>query len=154
MADMTYTDLPEIQPRAGRNSYPLSAAFIASPEEVQSLCGLLSGKIVAWADTANLTFLGLLLDYENSGTGVTDAADPDNPEGRVNEHGDDILNVPIAGTTPTVGDEVYCASNNWKTDFTKVATTNTKPIGWITRIRSAGVGDIRLYTPQEYILHS
>lgn len=150
MANMTYTDLPEIKQRAGRNSYPLVSGWDGFP---QGLCGLLGGVLVKWADTAGILFLGFLLDFENSGTGVTDAADPDVPEGRVNQNGDELQNQAVAGVTAQtdVGDPVYCATDNWRTDMTLTPTTDAKQIGWLSRFRAAGFGDVQLLTPQEYL---
>ena len=150
MADMTYTDLPEIKARAGRNSYPLVADFDGF---AQGLVGIsVGGELVKWDNLATTKFKGILLDYENSGQGVTDAADPDAPEGRVNENGDELQNVPVAGLADisSVDALVYCATDNWRTDLTLTPTTSLA-IGWVTRFNAAGFGNVQLFTPGEFL---
>lgn len=150
MAGMTYTDLPEIKQRSGRNSYPLIADFDGF---AQGLVGISdAGVLVKWGNVATTMFKGILLDYENSGTGVTDAADPDKPEGRVNENGDELINLPVAGLAAQTSLDalVYCATDNWRTDLTLTPTTSLA-IGWVTRFRNAGYGDVRLFTPGEFL---
>lgn len=152
MADMTYINLPNISQRAGRNAYPLVDAFDGFQG---GLVGLLGGYLVKWQDTAGILLLGLLLDYENSGTGVTDEAIAGKPYGRVNENGDELLDVLVTGITAETdrGAAVYCGTDNWATDLTLTPTTNAKQIGWLSDVTDiAGTrGNVRLLTPHEYL---
>ena len=155
MAAMTYTDLPEIRQKSGRDSYPLVDDFDGF---AQGFVGLLAGVLVKWADTVGIQFIGLLLDFENSGTGVTDAADPDVPEGRVNQNGDTLVNLPVAGVTAQTdvgfAVPVYCATDNWRTDLSLTPTSNSGPVGWLSRFRAAGRGDVTLFTPEQAALQA
>lgn len=150
MADMTYINLPEIKQRAGRNAYPLVAAFDGFQG---GLVGLEGGVLVKWGpDTATILFLGILLDYEGSGTGVDDSADPDNPKGRVNENGDELQDVAVTGVTAQtdVGALVFCGSDNWFTDLTLTPPVNAKAVGWLSGFIGTARGNVKMFTPEEY----
>jgi hypothetical protein len=145
MAAMTYTNMPTTEPRAGRYAYPLVSGFDGFPG---SLVGLLGGELVKWADTSGITFLGFLLDFEGNATGLVESA-TGTAFGRVNENGDIITGVPVAGTTPAIDDLVYCASDNWATDLTKVATSNAGPIGVIVGGDATNGWNVKTFTPTE-----
>ena len=77
------------------------------------------------------------------------------PECPVNESGLILEGVTVAGAlvpgtvgTKGVGTPVYATDEN---TFTTTATSNVGAIGEIVRCTTAGVADVRLFTPAEYL---
>jgi len=104
-----------------------------------------SGFLVKLADTSGFRPVGIL---QQTVTGDTTATPP--VEGIVDVSGVTLQNVAIAGTfvQGDVRSLIYCSTDN-PADCTKTAATNIKAIGYATRFRSAGFGDVTLFTPEE-----
>jgi hypothetical protein len=107
-----------------------------------------TGRVVKPADTATYEFLGLVKRNVLGDTSATPI-----PEVEVNTSGDTLQRVTVTGASAItdVGDRVYIASTDNPNDLTKTATTNTGPIGWITRWYSGTTCDVKLMTPAEYL---
>jgi hypothetical protein len=140
VADLTYDKIPDTCPRAGRDSY-----VAADAEQMYGgqLVGLDGGYLTKWADSATALFVGFLLEAV-----LGDASADPLPEGRVNDNGDIIVDVPIAGIDATkVGTPVFCPSSNIE-DATLTPALGPA-IGIVDRFRSTGRGDVKLLTPTE-----
>jgi len=114
-----------------------------------------SGVLQNWssASAANIRFRGLAMPLSNSILGDEDGTPP--PECPVNESGIILEGVTVAGARPAnevgtkgPGQPVYASDEN---TFTMTATSNVGAIGELVRCDTAGVGDVRLFTPQEYM---
>jgi hypothetical protein len=107
-----------------------------------------TGRIVKPADTATYEFLGMV---KRDVLGDTSASPIKEVE--VNTGGLTLQRVTVTGVTAVtdVGDRVYIATTDNPNDMTKTATTNTGPIGTITRWYSGTTCDVRLMTPTEYL---
>lgn len=107
-----------------------------------------TGRAVKPADTATFVFKGLAMKQVTGDT----AASPI-PEVEVNEAGVTIEKVTVTGVSAIthVGDRVYIATTDNAADFTLTATTNTGPIGVITRWYSGTTCDVQLMTPNQYL---
>lgn len=106
-----------------------------------------AGFLAKWADTAGHRFVGIL---KENVTGATAALPP--VEGMVlSEPGLTILNAAVASLTQAdVNALVFCATDN-PADFSLAASTNVKAVGWVSRFRAAGVGDVTLFDPEAHI---
>lgn len=104
-----------------------------------------NGFLDNMADTAGLKFAGVLMQdvLGATATGV---------EGIVDVSGVTLQNVAIAGifVQADVNSLIYSGDGNPNT-CTKTAATNVKAIGWASRFRSAGFGDVTLFTPEEHL---
>lgn len=105
-----------------------------------------SGYLDIMSDTAGHKFIGVALE---DALGNTSATPP--TECRVNTEGMTLENVAIAGTfvQADVNSLIYCSTSN-PADSTKTEATNIEAIGWASRFRAAGYGDITLFTPEEH----
>lgn len=115
-----------------------------------------SGALANWssASAANLRFLGLAMPVSAEFvTGAQTAVPP--PEMPVNESGLILEGVTVAGALPIVGGNtkgpgqaVFATDEN---TFTLTATSNVGSIGRVVRCTVAGIADIQLHTPAEYM---
>jgi hypothetical protein len=115
-----------------------------------------SGYIQNWSSgsAALIKFLGLAMPLENSVLGDT-AASPI-VECPVNESGQILEGVTVAGAVAPLGGgatgrpgvPVYATDEN---TFTVTATSNVGAVGRLVRCTSAGVGDVQLFSPMEYL---
>lgn len=143
MANLTSDLVSSSRPRAGRDSSVLAngVTFYAG-----GLVGTnAAGYLAKWADTAGHKFEGILLA---GGVGNTSATPP--TEGRVDTSGLVLAGATVASLTQAdVNTLVHCTTDN-PADLTLVAGSNVKAIGVVIRYISAGVGDVRLFTPTEH----
>ena len=145
MAVLSADLISKYSPRGGTMS------FVAADTIIFFAGGLVgtnaAGYLAKWADTAGHRFLGLI---QASCTGAILALPP--VEGRVDTSGVTLKAQVIASlaTQAEVNTLVYCSTDN-VADFTTVASTNVEAVGWCSRFISAGVGDVTLFTPGEYI---
>lgn len=145
MGFLTAVRMQRTAPRGATKSFVVADGIVIY---AGALVGLnAAGYLDRWVDQAGHTFLGVALQTV---TGATSAAQP--PEAIVDVSGVTLRDVPIAGTfvQADVNSIIHCASDN-AADAKKAANTNTKGIGWASRFASAGVGDITLFTPEEYL---
>lgn len=107
-----------------------------------------TGRVVKPADTATFEFLGMV---KRDVLGDTSASPIKEVE--VNTSGLIIQRVTVTGASAItdVGDRAYIATTDNPSDMTKTATTNTGPIGVITRWYSGTTCDVKLMTPMEYL---
>lgn len=114
-----------------------------------------SGQLQNWssASAANIRFRGLAMPTENSVLGDSSGTPP--PECPVNESGLILEGISVTGARPAgevgtkgPGQPVYASDEN---TFTMTATSNVGAIGELVRCDTAGVGDVRLFTPEEYL---
>lgn len=145
MAALAKNTFHLVSPRAGTRSFVIKNA-------VQIYGGTLvgidaNGFLDNWLDTAGLKFVGLAQHDALGDTSASPAV-----ECRVSTQGETLENVAIAGTfvQADVNSLIYSTSNN-PADSTKTAGTNVEAIGWASRFRSAGYGDITLFTPEEHL---
>jgi hypothetical protein len=105
-----------------------------------------NGFLDRWSDTAGHRFIGVCTQTV---TGNTSATPP--VEAIVNVSGVTLVDVPIAGTfvQGDVRQRVYCSTDN-PADFAKGQTSMVGAIGQAIRFKSSGVGDVKLYTPEEH----
>lgn len=145
MSNLTAAKLNVAYPRGSSMSFIVATGVTLY---AGSLVGLTAaGFLDNMADTAGLKFVGVMLETVTGDTTVTP-----NVEGRVDTSGVTLQNVAIAGTF-VIGDlnsPIYATTGN-PADCTKTATTNTKAVGWASRFRAAGFGDIQLFTPAEHL---
>lgn len=126
-----------------------------------------SGYLQKWssASAANIKFRGMAMPVAATNVpgqttagaviGITDGTVSPVPECPVNESGIILEGVTVAGAVPASGGvatgkpgvPVYATDDN---TFTVTATSNVGAIGELVRCDTAGTGDVRLYTPQEY----
>lgn len=145
MSNLTAATLKVAYPRGESMSFVVKDATTLY---AGALVGLdANGFLDNMADTAGLKFVGVLLETVTGATSATPV-----PEGRVDTSGVTLQNVAIAGTfvQADLNSPIYATTGN-PADCTKTATTNTKGIGWASRFRSAGFGDITLFTPSEHL---
>lgn len=144
MANLAKNTFHLVSPRAGTRSFVVKNA---TQLYGGSLVGIdANGYLDNWADTAGLKFVGLLQHDVLGDTSASPAV-----EGRVSTQGETIENTAIAGTF-VIGDLnalIYSTTGN-PADCTKTAGSNVKAIGWASRFRSAGFGDVTLFTPEEH----
>jgi hypothetical protein len=107
-----------------------------------------TGRVVKPADTATFEFMGLVKRDVLGNTSATPI-----PEVEVNTSGLTIQRVTVTGVSAIthVGDRVYITSTDNPSDFTLTATTNTGPVGVVTRWYSGTTCDVQLMTPSEYL---
>ena len=144
MADLSKATVPLTYPRSNTMSYVVKNATTLY---AGALVGIdANGYLDNMADTAGLKFVGILLQDV-----VGDTSASPKVEGRVDVSGRTLENVAIAGTfvQGSLNDPIYAASGN-PADLTRTATTNTKAVGWASRFRAAGFGDVTLFTPHEH----
>lgn len=104
-----------------------------------SSTGASDGLLVPWSGATACKFMGIAL--ANSGGVATDV--PVNTEGAI------LRNVIVASSlATTVGDLVYCSTDNPTADLTHTATTN-KAVGILIRFNGSSRGDVKLFTPTE-----
>lgn len=104
-----------------------------------------SGFLVPWANTAGHRFVGQAV----AGVTGNSAATPP-VTAIVDDSGCDLLRAAVTGAVQTsVGALVYSATDN-PADLTMSATANVKAVGIVLRFHSAGVADVRLFTPTEH----
>lgn len=149
MANLTRRATYGTEVRAGRDSWPIADGVTLFPGALVGVNA--AGYLDKWSDTAGMILAGILLAGNpdvNPLTGSTSTTP--NPEGRVNVNGDYIRDVPIATLTQAgVNSKVYCTTDNLEEDCTLTAASNVGEIGIVTRFRSAGRGDIQLYSHSE-----
>lgn len=145
MAALAKNTFHLVSPRAGTRSFVIKNG-------VQIYGGTLvgldaNGYLDNWLDTAGLKFVGLAQHDALGDTSASPAV-----EARVSTGGETLENIAIAGTfvQADLNSLIYATSNN-PADATKSAATNVKAIGWASRFRSAGYGDITLFTPEEHL---
>lgn len=111
------------------------------------VCLNAGGFLAKLADTAGFRFVGVV---QQTVTGATGATPP--VEAIVDVSGVTLQNVAIAGTfvQGDVRSVVFNTTGN-PADTTKTAPTNLKAIGYASRFRSAGFGDVTLFTPEEHL---
>lgn len=107
-----------------------------------------TGRVVKPADTATFEFLGMVKKDVLGDTGATPIK-----EVEVNTSGLILQRVTVTGVTAitNVGDRAYIATTDNPNDLQVAVTTNTGPIGVITRWYSGTTCDVRLMTPTEYL---
>ena len=125
-----------------------------------------SGFLVNWSSgsAANIKFRGVAMPV--GATNVSGQTTPGavigsltapQPECPVNEGGVILENVTVAGAvvpvsggavTGKTGVPVYASDEN---TFTVTATSNVGAVGELVRCDTAGIGDVRLFTPTEYL---
>ncbi len=162
MSNKTADTMPyETRPRAGVRSYVIDDGVTLF---AHSLVGVdASGFLDKWANTAAHEFQGLLIDgdrhagtLQSDGTysitgDSTPAAGRTAPEGHVDVSGLTLLSVPVnSAVQGSVNALVYCATDN-PADFVLTATANVRAVGWVSRFVSAGVCDVTLFTPEEFL---
>lgn len=144
MADLTADTTHETLPRAGRRAFVIEDAvelFAGSFVGINA-----GGYLEGWEDTAGWTFVGLLLEGD---TGDTSATPP--PAGKVDCSGPTLVAAAVASVADTdMGALVYCETDN-PADMDLTASTNVKAVGWVSRFYSAGIADVTLFTPEEYL---
>jgi hypothetical protein len=147
MANLTVSTLPPTSPRAGRESYTLTNALQVFAGSLLCL-DTTTGLVIKPTDAATCKFLGLALTDALGNTGVTPPV-----EVRINTEGEILRNQTIAtfATQAKVGSLVFNATTDNPADFTTVAATNMKAVGVAVRFVSAGVGDVKLFTPAEHL---
>ena len=146
MANLSADTIQKSSPRGGRESFVLTNALVVYAGSM--LCmDTTTGLVIKPTDLATCKFLGYALEGK---TGNTSATPP--TEVRLNCEGETLKAQTIASfaTQAKVGSLVYLASTDNPADFTTVAATNMKAVGIATRFISAGVGDVRLFTPAEH----
>lgn len=145
MSALTKNTYHKTAPRAGTRSFVIKDAVQIYAGELVGLDA--NGYLDKVTDASGLKFVGIaLLDA----LGSTSATPP--TEVRVNTEGETLENVAIAGTfvQADVNSLIYCSTSN-PADSTKSSATNIKAIGWASRFRAAGYGDITLFTPEEHL---
>lgn len=149
MADQSAKAVRKTKPRSGVGSYRIADGVTLYEGQ---LVQLESGYLNHWDETGK--FLGILIggaDRAGDGVILGETSDSVPPEGRVDESGVTLCNMAVAGTVTIadVGALVYCADSD-PANFTKTDTTNP-PVGRIKRVISAGVADVELFTPTEWL---
>lgn len=145
----------------GRGSYIVTNAATVYPGGGVGVTT--AGRLSPWSDTAGLLWKGVCMggttrnSSANAGgkvVGDTSASPP--YEADVNEEGERLLAVPVAGASAqgNVDDLVFCATDNLLTDLSLTATVNVGPIGRIRRFNSATSFDVELFTPAEYVINN
>lgn len=157
-ASVRYSNRPG-NGQAGQNSYIVEAGqtiYGGALVGIDPNIGLLQN----WssASAANMRFRGIAMPVgtaanPNSAVGAPTATPP--VECPVNESGLILEGVTVAGAkaagsvnTKGPGQAVYATDEN---TFTMTATSNVGAIGELVRCTTDGVGDVRLFTPQEYL---
>jgi hypothetical protein len=111
-----------------------------------SLVGIDSatGYAVLWGDTATYRFRGVALNKVKGDTAAVNI-----PEVEVNESGERLIGVSVAGVSSiaSVGALVYASDDN---TFTLTPGNNAKAIGHVTRWHTGAICDVALFTPDEY----
>lgn len=111
-----------------------------------ALVGVVSGTgyCVRMSDTANLSFLGVVMT-QTVNSGASDHADV-----AVDTSGVIFEKVTVTGATSVVavGGKVFATADD---TLTLTATSNTKPVGVVTRYYSGSIVDVKLMTPSEYM---
>lgn len=130
----------ESRPRAGRSSY-----VVVSGDTVYAggFVGITAaGFLAPLADSVGMKFVGIALQ-----TVVGDGT----KECRVNENGDILKGAAVASAAQSsVNSLVYCETDN-PADMDLTASTNIEAIGVVCRYGgSAGVADVKLFTPTEH----
>ncbi len=145
MANLDAAKIQRTAPRGATKSFVVADTITIY---AGALVGLNAGGYAdKWVDQAGHTFLGVALQTV---TGNLSASLK--PEVMVDVSGVTLRDVTIAGTfvQADLNSILHCATDN-AADAKKAANTNTKGIGWASRFASAGVGDITLFTPEEYL---
>jgi hypothetical protein len=131
-------------PRGGTRSFVVKNATTLY---AGALVGLdANGFLDRWADTAGHRFMGVCTQTVTGNTSATPAV-----EAIVDVSGVTLVDVPISGTfvQGDVRQRVYCSTDN-PADMAKGQTTQVGAIGQAIRFKSAGIGDVKLYTPEEH----
>lgn len=151
MADRTTDKSPPYStaPRCGIQSYRVADGVVLGRG---ALVQLASGYLDHWDETGK--FVGIVIggkDRANDGVITGEISDTPIVEAIVDESGETLRNVAIAGTfvIGSVGVLVYCADSD-PASFTITDTTNP-PVGRAVRWHSNGVGDVQLFTPAEWL---
>lgn len=146
---------------SGQNSYIVKAGqtiYHGALVGIDPNIGLLQN----WssASAANVRFRGIAMPVGTTLAPTSVVGSPTSsppPECPVNESGIILEGATVAGakaagtvgSTPgTPGKPVYATDEN---TFTMTATSNVGAIGELVRCTTDGVGDVRLFTPQEYL---
>lgn len=144
MAALT-ADIFDLRDRARGKTTPWTVAT-ASVIYARALVGVnSSGLLVPWSNTAGLRFVGM--NAADGVTGNTAALPP--VKAIVDDSGAELLGVTVASAVQaSVGALVYCPTDN-VADLQLGATANVKAVGIVTELLSAGVCNVRLFTPTE-----
>jgi hypothetical protein len=125
-----------------------------------------SGYLQNWssASAANVRFRGIAMPVAATnvsgqttpGAVIGSASLSPTPECPVNEGGVILEGVTVAGAKVPVfgsnsGQQSYPVYATDENTFTMTATLNVGAIGELVRCDVAGIGDVRLFTPQEYL---
>lgn len=102
-----------------------------------------NGLLIKPSDVATNRFIGVSVE-QKVGDGTSFIG--------VNTEGLTLEQVTVTGVSSqaAVGDAVYIATTDNPNDLQVAATTNTKPVGYITRWYSGTICDVRLMSPAEY----
>ena len=160
MADRTTDAFYETRPNSGRDSFVIANTVTLAAGTLVQMEG---GYANHWDETGSTDiFMGIAIGGDDSastdGTWLGDTSGPPapDPEVHIDTSGVTMVGVTLAGTVTQakVGITfVYCADSD-PDNMTLNASGKTYAIGILYRFLTSTTGDVKLFTPQEYIAYN